>query len=266
MEEKKRKVQNNHDGMDYLNTHIMNESLLVDKMNINVDDLYILSPLKRKKVFVDTNQKKRYMVTKINLFEKLPSEIIKYIFSMLNIGDFGVCYLVSWIWYTYAEDGIMWLSQYKKIWRTDPERAIYMKINPIGWKNLSLTRRDIELQYFFPTEKHSAPFTPYLYMTWGDFLCHEASKLLKTDVESARWLFFVALQEYHSAYARDSNSYEILIRWGDALSDIALTYSGKEREILFVLSKDKFELAKTLMPVTNETKLGSVDISYLGLI
>jgi len=262
--DKKKEKTHNHDGMDFMHTNGSNESL-GDKMNVNMDDLYILSPLKRKKVFVESSMKRRFVVTKLNLFEKLPSEIIKYILSKLNMSDFGSCYLVSWIWYTYAEDAIVWLCHYKNIWKTDPERAIYMKINPTGWKNMTLTRRDIELQYFLPCEKHQAPFSSYIYMTWGDYLCSEASKILDTDIESARWFFFVALQEYHSAYARDPNSYEILIRWGDALSDIALTYTGKEREILFVLSKDKFELAKTLMPVTTETKLGSVDISYLGI-
>jgi len=236
-----------------------------DVKNIQMDEFCVLSPLKRKKVFVESSLKRRFVVMKVNLFERLPSEIIKYIFSMLNMTDFGNCYLVSWLWLTYSEDSILWLCHYKNIWNTNPERAIYMSINPVGWKNLTLTRRDIELQYFFPGFKHIPPGRSYLYMSWGDFLCSEASKLTDSDVESDRRLFFVALQEYHSAYSLDPDSYEILIRWGDALSDIALTFSGKEREILFVLSKDKFELAKSLMPVTNETKLGSVDISFWGL-
>jgi len=231
------------------------------------DDIYILSPLKRKRVFVDPDGKRRRngFLMDVNYFEILPSELIKFIFSLLNFDDFGCIYLVSWIWHNYAEDEGLWLCRYKNIWHTNPERSLYIKINPVGWKKLTLSRRNVELQYFFSGVHHHPPFSSYIYMTWGDFLCSEASKLLNSDVETARLLFFVALQEYHSASTRDPESYEILIRWGDALSDYALTCSGKEREILFVMSKDKFEIAKTLMPIKNETKLGSVDISYFGL-
>jgi len=84
--------------------------------------------------------------------------------------------------------------------------------------------------------------------------------------------FFVAMQEYDSAVTvSNSECYVACIHWGDALSDVALTKSGRQREDLFRLSQEKFEMAKGIMSLTtnmmdtDNLKFGSVDLSLFGI-
>jgi hypothetical protein len=233
----------------------------------NVLSDFSLSPLKRKKVVLFEKQKRnRTTFFQNNPFDILPSEVIKYIFSFLDIENFGKTYVVCWLWNKYAEDDLLWLKHYHNIWNNFPERSEYIKINPVGWKMITLSRLSVEYKNFYISKKYIPPDNPQSYKVWGDHLCSEAAKFIeKNDIESARWLFFIAIQEYDSASLVDPECSDLLIHWGDALSDFACICNDKSRELLIKISRDKYELAKSLMPVNNDTKFGSIDISNFGL-
>lgn len=62
-----------------------------------------------------------------------------------------------------------------------------------------------------------------------------------------------------------------MIHWGDALSDFALLKHGSERDLLFFMSQQRYEVARRIMPVVeptvdpNNIKFGSVDLRKLNV-
>eukprot|EP01130_Rhizamoeba_saxonica_P017668 TRINITY_DN8610_c0_g1_i1.p1 TRINITY_DN8610_c0_g1~~TRINITY_DN8610_c0_g1_i1.p1 ORF type:complete len:314 (-),score=47.89 TRINITY_DN8610_c0_g1_i1:56-931(-) len=204
-----------------------------------------------------------------NYFLRLPNELIQIIFSLAGLHEVSSFSRVCKDWTYLSEDNLLWLSLYHNKWKNHPENSDYIKINPVPWKLLTKHRKQIELEYFFaPSTKHNvSKMDSLMYIQWGDFLCSEITRT--EDFEKKSWLFFVAFQEYDSAFTLDNESYEALIHWGDALSDMALTREGKAREELFYMSHHLFERAKEIVPIDKDGNLlryGSVDLSRYGII
>jgi len=179
--------------------------------------------------------------------------------------------LVCWKFERACLDESLWLRHYHFVWKNKPEKDKYFKEHPMSWKKLVLVRRSTEIEYFCPNNRHVPPLDTEMFLQWGDFLCKEASSFIGINNDRADWLFFVAMQEYDSAITvSNSECYIACIHWGDSLSDVAITKSGHQREELFRLSLEKFEMAKAIMTVTNmmdtdNLKFGSVDLSLFGI-
>jgi len=207
-----------------------------------------------------------------NWFETLPTEIVRHVLYFVDMDDLGRVGSVCWKFERICLDEALWLHHCCFLWKNRPERDPYFKEHPMSWRKLALVRRSIEVEYFCEKNRHVPPVDSQMFLKWGDFLCKEASGLIRSDNNRADWLFFVAMQEYDSVVTiSNPECFEVYIHWGDALSDVALTKSGWQQEELFRMSQEKFQMARGIMYLTtnmmdtDNLKLGSVDLSLFGI-